>query len=171
MVTIESNEQRPPTFHVVEVDNKLEKETKKHNDDATSEEDDEVQFENLYDDDDADAENFVSKGVLKLRQLGYKLISYVSNNSATCSLGAKQPTLWIHIPWFQPYLNVIGRILLLAGFIVYFGFAMKFNNPFSFMNLRSNMSSSELMENYIFSNNKGEKTLCYFISKGSIFKV
>ncbi len=38
------------------------------------------------------------------------------------------------------------------GFIVYFGFAIKFNKPFDIPN---SSNTSQILDNYVFTNNKG----------------
>ena len=79
MVKIEPKEQRPQTFQSIEIATKWDEEVQEPVDEKTeAQDDDEVQFENLYDDDDSDAQNFVSRGVIRLRQLAYKLVTYVS---------------------------------------------------------------------------------------------
>lgn len=42
--------------------------------------------------------------------------------------------------------------ICIAGFIVYYGFAMKFNNPFD---IPKNANSSYILREHVFSNNKG----------------
>ena len=73
MVAIEPSEHQTPACQTLDIESKLPKQLDQ------SEDDDEVQFENLYDDDDLDTQNFISRGVIKMRQLGYKLVTHVSS--------------------------------------------------------------------------------------------
>ena len=80
MVTIEPSEHQTPACQTLDIESKLPKQLDQP-EEAHEEDDDEVQFENLYDDDDDDSytQNFISRGVIKLRQIGYKLVTHVSS--------------------------------------------------------------------------------------------